>query len=157
METQKIQNETPNLRVRNRIAGGVMALLGVYVIVESLGYKLGSIFRMGPGFLPLGLGFLIVLFGALIAIINDDGDEAADEIAWRPVILVPSSMLAFGLLIEPIGLLVATAALVFISGAADRNHTWRSLTALFVVLVTLVYVVFTVLLSTPFKLITGVI
>ncbi len=143
------------LRFRNRLTGLVMAGVGLFVVSESLGYDLGGAARMGPGFLPMGLGILIIVFGALIAIVNEDGDVTAPKLAWRPTILVLASLLAFALLIESLGLLAATAALVFISGAADPSHTWRSLLGLFLFLVVFVYVVFGRLLSIPFKLIVG--
>ena len=141
---------------RNRITGAVMVAVGVFVIAEALRYGLGSVFRLGPGALPFGLGFLIVGFGALIALVNDDGDERAPPIVWRPVVTILAAILAFALLIEPIGLAGAAAALVFISGAADPDHTWRSLLGIYVFLVVTVYIVFVQLLSIPFKLITGV-
>ncbi len=142
---------------RNRIVGAVMAAVGVYVAAESLRYGLGSVVRLGPGALPFGLGILIIGFGALIAIINDDGDERAPPIVWRPVVAILAAILAFALLIEPAGLAVAAAALVFLSGAADPELNWRSLLAIYLFLVVTVYVVFVQLLAIPFKLITGVI
>ena len=156
MEMQESRDEPRTLTFRNRITGGAMGAIGLYVIAESLTYSLGTPLRMGPGFLPLGLGVLFIIFGALVAIVNDDGDQPASRIVWRPFVLVLSAILAFALLIEPVGLLAATAALVFISGAADPEHSWRSLTVLFVFLVTSVYIVFVIFLSIPFSLITGV-
>ena len=105
--------------------------------------------------MPLALGVLFVLFGLAVAIVNDDGDEAADPIVWRPSILVLAAVLAFALLIESAGLAAATAALVLISGLADPTHTWKSLLTLFVVLLGTVYVVFAILLRIPFELIAG--
>lgn len=157
MEQVEGRDTAPTMTRRNRIAGGVMAVIGVYVIVEAVSYGFGTPSRMGPGFLPLGLGFLVIVFGGLIAFVNDDGDEPASKIVWRPVVLVLSAILAFALLVEPVGLLAATAAIVFISGASDKEHTWRSLTGVFVFLVTTVYLIFVLLLGIPLKLIAGLI
>ncbi|MCV0424174.1 MAG: tripartite tricarboxylate transporter TctB family protein [Roseibium sp.] len=153
----EIKENTKSLRSRNRVTGLVMSAIGAFVIYEALSYNLGTAARMGPGFLPLGLGILIIVFGVLVAVVNDDGDEAAVGIVWRPVVLVLSALLAFALLIEPAGLMAATAALVFISGHADPSHTWRSLTGLFLFLLISVYLVFGIALSIPFKLVPGVI
>jgi hypothetical protein len=157
MDNREGHDARHTLTRRNRITGGVMALIGLYVVLEASSFELGSAVRMGPGFLPLGLGILIIVFAVLIAIINDDGDQPASKIVWRPVVFVLTSILSFALLIEPVGLLAATAALVFISGAADPEHTWRSLSVLYVILIVAVYVVFVMFLSVPFKLITGII
>lgn len=146
---------SPTLRTRNRITGGVIVLTGAYVVWEALTYDLGSAMRLGPGALPLALGVLFILFGLAIAIVNDDGDEEVRPLVWRPVILVLAAVLAFALLIESAGLAAATAALVLISGTADPEHSWKSLLALFVVLLVAVYVVFALLLGIPFELIAG--
>ena len=154
MGSQDVRDKTQTLQTRNRITGAVMAAIGLFVMIEAWGYGLGSVSRLGPGALPFGLGILIIVFGALIAIVNDDGHEAASKIVWRPLVAVLSALLAFALLIETAGLLVATAGLVFISGAADPDHSWRSLAAIYLILVVAVYVVFVRFLSIPFKLVT---
>lgn len=144
------------MTTRNRIAAAVMALIGLFVIVQALGYGLGSVFRLGPGALPFGLGILLMVLGACIVLVNDDGDHAAPPLAWRPVVTVLSSLLAFALLIDSAGLLVAAAGLVGLSGLADPEHNWRSVAVIYVVLVIAVYVIFVRFLSIPFKLIVGV-
>ncbi len=149
------QTPLPTLKTRNRITGGVIVLTGAYVVWEASTFDLGNAMRLGPGALPLALGVLFILFGLAIAIVNDDGDGEVGRVVWRPVILVLASVLAFALLIESAGLAVATAALVLISGVADPEHTWKSLLALFVVLLAAVYLVFAILLGIPFELIAG--
>lgn len=155
MQPDQTDPSEPTLSHRNRITAGVIVLTGAYVIWESLHYSMGSAIRLGPGFLPLALGVLFLLFGLAIAAINDDGDEAVDPIVWRPVFLILASVLAFALLIESAGLAPATAALVLISGLADKSHTWKSLTGLYLVLLIAVYVVFKRILGIPFELIAG--
>ena len=100
----------------------MLVFIGAYVTYKAFGYGLGDLSRIGAGALPFILGILIALFGLLIAIINPDGEEAAPVIKWRPAILILSALLAFALLVEPAGLLVATGALVFLSGMADPEH-----------------------------------
>nr|WP_306267975.1 tripartite tricarboxylate transporter TctB family protein [Pararhizobium sp. IMCC3301] len=156
LEPSAAAENTGAMTSRNRISGGVLVVVGLYVVIESLSYDLGTLARMGPGFLPLVLGILILVFGLLIALVNEDGDELASGIVWRPVVLVLSAMLAFALLLEPAGLAAATAALVFVSGISDPDHNWRSLLMLFVVLLAAVWVIFGVVLGIPFQLITGI-
>ena len=148
--------ERRTLAKRNRVVGAVMAAIGVFVVAKALEYGLGSVFRLGPGALPFGLGILIIGLGALIAIVSDDGDEAAPPIVWRPVVTILAAILAFALLIESAGLAVAAAALVFISGAADPENSWRGLLVIYAFLVFSVYVIFVRLLAIPFNLIAGI-
>lgn len=144
--------QSPNLSQRNRIVGVTLILIGAFVAFKGHTYGLGRLSRLGSGALPFVLGALAVVFGVLIAWINPDGADTAAAIRLRPVIMVLSALLSFALLVEPAGLVVATAALVFLSGAADPEHTWRSLLRLFVFLVIFVDIVFVYLLSIPFSL-----
>jgi len=151
-----MQKNSGSMVFRNRVTGGVLLLIGLYVIFESLTYDIGSIARMGPGYLPVVLGVLIIILGVLIAIDKSERTEATARIAWRPVVLILAAMLSFALLVESLGLMPATAALVLISGSADNDHTWRSLLALFVVLLAMVWFIFALALGVPFELISGV-
>ena len=155
MNTEFEDGEFSSLAKRNRGVGAVLVFIGAYVTYKAFGYGLGDLSRIGAGALPFILGILIALFGLLIAIINPDGEEAAPVIKWRPAILILSALLAFALLVEPAGLLVATGALVFLSGMADPEHTWRSLLTIYIFLLAVVYVIFVRFLSIPFDLIGG--
>lgn len=145
----------PSMTRRNRLAGMALVLIGAFVTFEGYGYGLGQVSRLGPGALPFGLGLLIALLGVLIAVVDPDGDEAAPTIKWRPVAMVLSALLAFALLVDTAGLVVATAALVFLSGAADPDHTWKSLLAIYVFLIVFVYVIFMRFLAVPFTMFGG--
>jgi hypothetical protein len=46
--------ERPKLK-RDYYAGGLMVLLGVGAALTGSGYKVGSLARMGPGFMPVVL------------------------------------------------------------------------------------------------------
>ena len=155
MSSQVEAQALPGLARRNRVAGAVLFLIGAYVAYEGYGYGLGQVFRLGPGALPFGLGLLSVLFGVLVAVINPDGAETAPIIRWRPVLSILGALLAFALLIDTAGLVIATAALVFISGAADPEQTWRGMLGIFVFLLGFVYIVFVQFLSIPFAMFWG--
>lgn len=143
--------------LRDRIAGGILVLIGVYVVAASLEYRLGTLARMGPGMLPVALGGLLILFGILVALfVKPEPDEVPPVFKWRPAVTVLAAVLAFALLVEPVGLIPATAALVFLSGSADPDHTLKSLSALFVALTVFVWLVFVQAIGIPFQLISGV-
>jgi hypothetical protein len=145
------------LALRDRIGGGVLVLIGVYVVAASLEYRLGTLARMGPGMLPMALGVLLVLFGILIALfVEPEPDEALPAFQWRPLVTILAAVLAFALLAEPAGLIPATAALVFVSGAADPKHTLKGLSCLFLALTVFVWLVFVQAIGIPFQLISGV-
>jgi hypothetical protein len=153
---QEISIDQRHMRMRNRIAGSVIALLGAFVALESLSYNLGSVMRMGPGFLPLALGIIMIGFGILTLFVDDTDEGKAPRIAWRPLVLVLSAILGFALLLEPVGLAAATAALVFLAGFADPGHTWKSMIVLYLILLAGVYIIFAKLLGIPFHIVSGV-
>ncbi|MFN3146215.1 MAG: tripartite tricarboxylate transporter TctB family protein [Paracoccaceae bacterium] len=155
MSSQVEGQALPGLTRRNRFAGAVLVLIGAYVAYQGYGYGLGQVFRLGPGALPFGLGLLSILFGVLIALVDPDGAEAAPVIRWRPVLSILGALLAFALLIDTAGLVIATAALVFISCAADPDHTWRSMLGIYGFLLGFVYIVFVHFLSIPFAMFWG--
>lgn len=111
---------------RELLAGFLVAAFGGGIILESLNYQLGTAMRMGPGFFPLGLGLLLVALG--LAIMVFDTRAARHEpaalhalfIAWRPLIVLPLSILVFAFCIRRFGLVPATFAAVFLSTFAER-------------------------------------
>lgn len=153
MTNQTDETCRPNLTLRNRVAGFLLIMIGMYVSYEAQRYGLGKLTRLGPGALPFGLGILMALLGAMIAILNPEGGENAPALKWRPLVMVLSALLSFALLIDTTGLLAATAALVFLSGMADPESTLPSLGAIFLLLISFVYIVFVRLLGIPFSLI----
>ena len=83
-------------------------------------YRLGSGAKMGPGFFPfyLSLGLAALGVAAVFRGFRIDG-ERAGSIAWKPLMLVLSGCLAFGLLLNPAGLVPALAALCLLSAGAS--------------------------------------
>lgn len=56
----------PRVGARDLLAGLVVMALGGFVVWHGLGYRLGTVSRMGPGFFPVMLGWLTVALGALL-------------------------------------------------------------------------------------------
>jgi putative tricarboxylic transport membrane protein len=76
-------------------------------------YPMGSALRMGPGYLPRLLCWGLVLLGIVIAVRGAMvAGEPIGRWHWRPLVIVSIAVLAFALLLEPAGLIVATLALV---------------------------------------------
>ena len=155
MDPETEIHSTPNLTLRNRVAGLTLVLIGCFVVYEGQRYGLGHWSRFGAGTLPFGLGLLMAVLGVAIAVLNPDRGESAPVIRARPLLLVLAALLSFALLIDTAGLLAATAALVLLSGLADPESTLPSLCVIYVGIVVFVYLVFVRLLAIPFPLIGG--
>lgn len=96
-------------------AGVIFIVVGVAALLIGRDYSLGTTTRMGPGYFPALLGALLTLLGLIISLrsLIFDG-PAVGQIGFRPLVLILASMLAFAGLLEPAGLVIATAALIAI-------------------------------------------
>src|SRR5665647_31181 len=66
------------LRKRDFYAGGLMAMLGAGVALDSTTYDVGSLTHMGPGMFPLMLGVVLTFIGILIfgtSLVTPLGDD----------------------------------------------------------------------------------
>lgn len=52
---------------RDFCAGGLMILFGLVAAVNGPNYHIGTLTRMGPGFMPTVLGVVLIILGVLIA------------------------------------------------------------------------------------------
>jgi hypothetical protein len=129
----------PFLRVlaRKNVLAGLMfigiAALGLWL---SRNYPVGTALRMGTGYVPrllcwilMGLGGVILLQGLRE---GDDGRTADGGFFRRlwPVIVVATSLVVFGLTLERFGIVLAILLLVAIGSLAARDlKPWETLAA----------------------------
>jgi len=138
-------------------AGLLLLGTGAAALVLARGYPFGTVLRMGPGFFPRVLGGILVLFGLHIAIRGLRGDGEAIAGGWSPraLVLLPLSMVLFGLLVERAGFVPALAALTFGSAAAGREFRLVEVLLLTVALTALSVAVFVWALGLPYPLFKG--
>jgi hypothetical protein len=132
----------------------MFAGVGAFFVAWSLThYAMGSALRMGPGYFPTVLGGLLVLLGAgiLIKALALDGPKVA-AFHFRPLLLVALAVVAYGYLMQPGGLAVATAAAVFIGALAGNEFKWKEVLVVAAVLVVFSWLVFVKGLTLPFPL-----
>jgi hypothetical protein len=117
------------------------------------GYQMGSSVRMGPAYFPVVLGGLLVFLGLLVLFdsIVEKGPKVA-RFHFRPLFFLAVSSLAFAYLLKPLGLVLASAALVFISAFGGHEFKWKEVAIMTVVLVIFSVLVFVKALSLPFPI-----
>jgi hypothetical protein len=120
-----------------------VALLGLWM---SRDYQIGTALRMGTGYVPrllcwvlLGLGVLVLLQG-LRAGASEFGPFA--EFWWRPFVFVPLSILAFAYSIESLGAIIASALLIAVGAFAGRDMRPLEVVATAVILIALCWFIF---------------
>jgi hypothetical protein len=130
-----------------------MAFGAFFVAWSFTHYAMGSALRMGPGYFPALLGGLLIFLGLVILAksLALDGPKVA-VFHFRPLVLVSLSVVAYGYLMKPGGLAVATAAAVFIGALAGHEFKWKEVTVVAVALVIFSWLVFVRGLTLPFPM-----
>jgi hypothetical protein len=138
--------------------GGLMFLLGAGAMYAGLGYKVGTLSQMGPGYFPVAVGALLALMGILIALGASrgvpDGDDKHQAPEWRGWVCITASLIAFIALGKYGGLLPATFAVVFIAALGDRQNTLKHAVLLALGMCAIAVVVFWWALHMQFPLFT---
>jgi len=147
------------------VLGGLLAFLGVLVLIEAFAME-------GP---PLVLPFNIVdfilailLFFVLGWIFKSVGVNAeyailAGSVALialsvllrkgtMPLVLISAACVVYGYLMKPLGLVLATLLLVFISAFGGHEFRWKEVSILFLVLIVFSILVFVKGLTLPFPI-----
>jgi len=147
------------------VLGGLLAFLGVLVLIEAFAME-------GP---PLVLPFNIVdfilailLFFVLGWIFKSVGVNAeyailAGSVALialsvllrkgtMPLVLISAACVVYGYLMKPLGLVLATLLLVFISAFGGHEFRWKEVSILFLILIVFSILVFVKGLTLPFPI-----
>jgi hypothetical protein len=100
----------------------------VFVLIGAAGFyfgqdlAFGSSARMGPGYFPTLLSGLIIAVGVVLGVksLAVDGPPI-ERIHFRPLLAILAAILAFGALIDWIGLALTTALLTIGAAYARRD------------------------------------
>ncbi|MBJ3783186.1 tripartite tricarboxylate transporter TctB family protein [Devosia sediminis] len=110
---------------KNDLASGAMFIaFGAYFVLESTRYEFGTPFRMGPGFMPVVLGAVLVALGLAVAAkgFGKPDDEAPAPWPWRGIALVLGTIVFFAATIRGLGFI----PVVLISGFATAMSSTRN-------------------------------
>jgi hypothetical protein len=125
---------------------GVMFVgFGAATMVLSFGLTIGTAAKMGPGYLPLVLGGLLVVLGGVIllrGVAGRQGPSGWPILQLKPVAIVLLSVVLFSQILRPLGLLLSTAALVVFASRASHEFRWAEALLNAAVLTGIVLVVF---------------
>jgi hypothetical protein len=120
-------------------------------------YPFGSALRMGPGYFPSVLGGLMVVMGIYVLALGlrKNHEKIEGNLSLRALIVLPISMVVFGILMEEAGFIPAMAALIPVSAAAGRDFKWVEVILLTIGLTILCAAGFIFALGLPYPLIKG--
>lgn len=135
-------------------AGLMFIGVGLFFLVwAATHYQIGTAVRMGPAYFPILLGGLLAFLGALVLVESFAMEgPPVPTFSFRPLILISVACVAYGYLMKPLGLVLATVALVVISAYGGHEFKWKEVIILSVALVVFSVLVFVKGLTLPFPL-----
>ncbi|CBJ38858.1 conserved hypothetical protein, DUF1468; putative TRANSMEMBRANE PROTEIN [Ralstonia solanacearum CMR15] len=145
----------PVIRSHQDFASGILFIIaGAAFAILARGYRMGTASNMGPGYFPFWLGVVLVLLGAVVMARSLSRKGVADRIPrWdiKTLLWILGSVVLFGLLLQPLGLVLSLVALVLVSSMASHEFTWKGAagTAVVMVLMSLTAFVYGLKLQFP--------
>jgi len=129
-------------------------LVGLGFSWVARGYSMGTAAKMGPGYFPFLLGLVLALLGALVLIGSMSRKGEADHLArWdlKTLLWILGSVVLFGLLLKPLGIVLSVFVLVVVSSMASHEFSWKGaiLNAIVLVLISLGAFVYGINLQMP--------
>lgn len=127
----------------------IIGFLGVWLMKDL---PMGRPVRMGPGYIPTSLGYIMMGLGVIIALKGffTSGPQL-ETWALKPLFLIISSIVVFAFLIEPAGLIITTIALVLVCSLAAADMRIVETAIFAVVLAFASTLIFKTLLTLPFS------
>ena len=105
--------------------GLIYIFFGSSAILIARDYSMGTANKMGPGYFPTILGGLLLVIG-VISVIRSFviPGSPIGAFAFKGLVLVTVSVVAFGFVVRGLGLAVALPILVIISAYASTRFRW---------------------------------
>ncbi len=103
-------------------AGLVFVLIGLAGLYFGKDLTYGSAHHMGPGYFPTWLNFLIVVLGVVVGAkaFAIEGPRI-EPVRLRPILFIVAAIMAFGFLVNAIGVALAAVLLTIFSAYARRG------------------------------------
>ena len=143
-------------RNRDLWAGVMLIGTGAAALIIGRDYAFGTALRMGPGYFPSVLGGMLAVFGLYLVASGLRSNEKIEG-SWslRPLIVLPLSLVLFGVLMEHVGFIPALIVLTVGSAAAGTDFRLIETLLLAVGLTAFSVVLFIWGLSLPYPLLVG--
>jgi len=96
-----------------------IGLVGVYF---GRDLSFGTAARMGPGYFPIILSWIIVAIGIVVGLkaLTIEGPRI-EPVQLRPIVVIIAAILAFGFLINAVGLAITAVLLTILAAYARRD------------------------------------
>ena len=140
------------------LSGLLFIAFGLTALYFGRHLAMGTAVRMGPGFVPHMLAFIMIGLGLIISVVAAlvNKGETAEAPRWKPITLVTIGIFVFAALFERTGMFPALVALILIASAGGDEFKLTEVLGNIVVLTILCILVFKIGLSMNISIINGV-
>jgi putative tricarboxylic transport membrane protein len=131
-------------------AGLLFLVVGLAAVYFGRNYSFGTATKMGPGYLPTVLSWMMAGIGAFLALraLFETGPEIEPSL-FRPQAFIIAAIVIFGLLIERTGLALSVLVVSVVAAFASREMRWKETAILAVGLAILCALLFVKILGQP--------
>ena len=131
--------------------GCAFIAFGAATVVLASEYPLGSAARMGPGYFPTVLGWLLAAIGALVLLksLTSTGGGSVGRLNPWLLLRLLVAIAAFALLLNPLGLVATTVIVVMLAASAGYEFRLGEALANAALLALLAYLLFVWGLNQP--------
>jgi hypothetical protein len=155
-EGRRHQGGVISLNNKDVWAGLLLIAIGATAMFIARNYGFGTALRMGPGFFPIILGAVLILFGlTMLATGLHQPKKIAGASSLRALVILPLALVLFGVLMEHGGFVPAMLVLIFASATASTEFRFVEVLLFSIGLTALSVIVFVWALGLPYPLITG--
>ena len=139
------------------LSGVMFIAFGLTALWFGRHLQMGTTVRMGPGYVPHMLAYIMLGLGFIIAVVAlYAGGERVEAPKWRPITMVTVGIIVFALLFETTGMFPSLVALVLIASAGGDEFKLPEVIGNIIVLTILCILVFKVGLQMNISVINGV-
>ena len=144
------------LRISNEedfFAGLMFIAFGLVAVIISRDYPMGTAERMGPGYFPTYIGWLLIILGTSIAgrSFKSEGEKVT-PFAWRPFIFLTSAFCLFGWGIDNIGFVPSLVAVIVLSALGGQLFRLKEVIPMTILLTAIAVGTFYYGIQLPFRL-----
>lgn len=109
--------------------GGPDLLFGAFLVLVAAGtfaatwnLPIGTAAEMGPGYFPWAIALILLAFGLFFTVKGLTRSHAGIEpMQWRPITLIGIAVALFALVVEGLGLGLASLATIIVAAWASRE------------------------------------
>lgn len=134
--------------IRNQrafVSGALFVAVAAFFFIVALNYQPGTAARMGPGYFPRLLSFVLAAIGLFVmggAVMPRAHVEGLEKWDLKGLVWITGSVALFAFLLYPLGFVLALLALIIVASRASPEFTWKGALVNSVVLILLCVAVF---------------